>query len=133
MAGLDRGQTFIDHEATNIDCTKAKYLIALSDADDPDDRVPCFVMNTERHMHKYHFGCNKEKYRCIVKEKTFTFINNPTSIMLKVEWYYTFEELCGRSIELLDIADDLLCRQIKNCIDWNQMLLETREIINKCF
>ena len=55
MADFNKGQTFLDKSATNYQGTKGKYFIALSDADDDDDPVICFVMNTEHRMSQAFF------------------------------------------------------------------------------
>ena len=70
MAVFNKGQTFIDHKAIDLTGIKPKYFIALSSADDPDDMVVCFVMNTEHRMDKYHFNCNKKDLRFIIQSNT---------------------------------------------------------------
>lgn len=133
MAVFEKGQTFLDHEAIDFYGVNPKYFIALSNADFPDDKIICFVMNTENRMEKYHFNCNKNDLRFIIRSNTFSFIDHPTSIMLNKEIFYTFEEICQDHIELLDVADDLLTRQIKNCIDWNFILPKSKKLIFDSF
>ncbi len=133
MAVFEKGQTFLDKKALDFSGVSPKYFIALSNADYPDDKVICFVMNSENEMDKYHFNCNRDKFRFIIKKNTFSFINRPTSIMLIKEVIYTFEEICQSNIKLLDVANDLLTRQIKNCIDWNFLLPKSKELIINSF
>ncbi len=133
MADFNKGQTFLDKSATNYQGTKGKYFIALSDADDDDDLIICFVMNTEYRMDKYNWLCNKDKQRFIIKPKTFEFITDPTSIILEKEAYYKYSEMYKPNIKLLDKADDTLIRQIKNCIDWNHISVKAANIIKQCF
>ena len=133
MADFDKGQTFIDFEASNINQTKAKYFIGLSDAYDNDDTIICFVMNTEKRLDRYHFNCNRENHRFIIPVDTFSFIKKPTSIMLISEWWYTLNDMYANNIKLLDKASDLLARQIKNCIDWNFLRPKSRKLILNSF
>jgi hypothetical protein len=133
MPGFEKGQTFLDRKALDLSGTKPKYFIALTDAEDADDEIICFVMNTENMMDRYHFECNKKDLRFIIRPGTFSFIDRETSIMLNKEVYYTFKELCNDNIKLLETANDLLVRQIRNCIDWNFMMLKTKRIIDHCF
>ena len=42
------------------------------------------------------------------------------------EMYYDY-------IQLFEVADILLCRQIKNCIDWNYIPLKFAKNIKLCF
>lgn len=133
MADFNKGQSFHDKFATNYQGTKGKYFIALSDADEDDDFIICFVMNTENRMDKYEWDCNKDKQRFIIRPNTFSFIKNPTSIILEKEVYYKYSEMYQSNIELLDIASDVLIRQIKNCIDWNRISLKAASIIKQCF
>ncbi|OGU18266.1 MAG: hypothetical protein A2X61_15750 [Ignavibacteria bacterium GWB2_35_12] len=122
MAGYNKGQAFLDKKATNLDGTKGKYFIALSSAEYDDDDIICFVMNTERRMDLYHPLCNREKGKFIIKPNTFSFIKDYTSIMLKMEVYYKLTEMYEYNIILYETADELLLRQIKNCIDFNYIL-----------
>jgi hypothetical protein len=133
MPSFEKGQTFLDQKALDSTGSKPKYFIALTDAEYTDDEIICFVMNTENMMYRYHFECNKKDLRFIIRPGTFSFINHETSIMLNKEIYYTFEEICLDNIKLLDIANDLLLRQIRNCIDWDFMMLKTKRIINQYF
>ena len=129
MADFEKGQTFIDKQAVNLDQTKAKYFIGMCNAEYDDDLIVCFVMNTEKRMDQYHLNCNKEACRFIIEPSTFSFITKPTSIMLKREWIYKMSELYNSNIKLLDKADETLARQIKNCIDWNHIMLKSKKLI----
>lgn len=74
MADFEIGQIFLDKKATNHQGTKGKYYISLSDAEYDDDEIICFVFNTENHMYKYKYGCNKEDQKYILKSNSFTFL-----------------------------------------------------------
>ncbi len=119
MAEFERGQTFLDLAAESHRGTKGKFFIALSSADYDDDIIVCFVFNTEHRMDKYHVGCNKDVQKFIVAPKAFSFIDKYSSIMLHQACCYKLIEMYSDKIRLLEKADDQLCRQIKNCIDWN--------------
>jgi len=116
MAELERGQTFLDLKACNSDGTKGKFHISLSNVSFDDDILVCFVFNTEHKMSKYKLDCNPTSERFIIAPKTFSFITDFTSIMLHREVIYRLEEIYESNIKLLDIADDMLSRKIKNCI-----------------
>jgi len=133
MADFNKGQTFLDKAATNYQGTKGKYFIALSDAEYDDDLIVCFVMNTENRMDQYNSLCNKDKQRFIISPGTFTFITRHTSIMLVKEAFYKYSEIYRDNVKLLDMADDNLVRQIKNCIDWNYISIKAKDIIRQCF
>jgi len=133
MADFNKGQTFLDLSATNFQGTKSKYFIALSNAKDEDDLVVCFVMNTEHRMDKYHLLCNKSKQRFIIKPETFSFIKYYTSIMLVKEVFYQYSEFYKDNIKLLDIANETLIRQIKNCIDWKFLTPKAAKLIKESF
>ena len=90
-------------------------------------------MNTENRLDKYHYNCNKDALRFIIPKKTFSFIEKPTSIMLSKECFYTLEEIYQTNIKLLDKAETLLTRQIKNCIDWNFILPRSKKLIYDSF
>jgi hypothetical protein len=133
MADFNRGQTFFDLSATNLQGTKGKYFIAMSNAEDEDDLIVCFVMNTEHRMDKYHLHCNKESQRFIIAPSTFSFISVHTSIILVKEVFYQFYELFQDNIKLLDSASETLTRQIKNCIDWNFITPKAARLIKESF
>jgi hypothetical protein len=133
MAELERGQTFFDSRAVNLNQQKSKYFIALSNADFDDDLIVCFVMNTERRMEKYHIGCNKTSQKFIIKPGTFSFIKTYTSIMFDQPCCYQLNDIYEDNIKLLDKADDMLCRQIKNCIDWNYIPQKFSKLIKMSF
>ncbi len=133
MADFNRGQTFLDLSATNLQGTKGKYFIAMSNAEDEDDLIVCFVMNTEHRMDKYHLHCNKNEQRFIIAPGTFSFISVHTSIILVKEVFYQFHELFQDNIKLLDSASETLTRQIKNCIDWDFITLKAARLIKKSF
>jgi hypothetical protein len=133
MADFERGQTFLDLAAVNIEGSTDKYYIGLSNADYDDDIIVCFVFNTEHRMDKYHLGCNKDKQKFIIAPKTFSFIKDYTSIMLNREVCYRLEEMYSDKIQLLDKAPDELCRQIKNCIDWDFITPKHVSLIKNSF
>lgn len=133
MADFKKGQLFLDQSATNLQGTKSKYFIAMSNANDADDLIVCFVMNTEHRMEKYHLNCNRDAQRFILPPKTFSFISDFTSIMLVKEVFYQYHEMYGDNIRLFEIANDTLLRQIKNCVDWNYISSKARRIIQESF
>ena len=133
MAEFDIGQTFLDKRAVNFYREKSKYFIALSSANYDDDPIICFSMNTEKRMDKYHYNCNKKHQRFIIKPNVFSFIKNNTSIMLDSPCQYFLKEMYLDQIKLLDKAEELLCRQIKNCIDWNYIESKFAKLIKACF
>ena len=133
MAGIDIGQTFLDLKATNFQGTKGKYFISMSCADCDGDEFVCFVMNTERKMEKYKLYCNKSVQKFIIAPSTFSFITKNTSIMLEIYAIYKFEEMYEDNIKLLDKASELLCRQIKNCIDWDFLPPKIAKMIKEVF
>lgn len=133
MAEFEVGQTFLDLKATNFKGTKGKYFIALSYAEFDDDLIISFVMNTEKMMDKYSYGCNKSDQKFVIAPRTFSFIDKDTSIMLSQPVCYELIEMYESHIKLLDKADELLCRQIKNCIDMNFISLKFAKIIRDCF
>jgi hypothetical protein len=133
MADLNKGQTFLDLSAINFFGTKGKFFIALSDAEDEDDLVVCFVMNTEHRMDKYNLLCNKNQQRFIIAPSTFSFVSEYTSIMLVKEVFYEYSEFFHDHIKLKDVADDLLVRQIKNCLDFNYLTPKAAKLIKDSF
>ena len=133
MADLNKGQTFLDLSATNYYGTKGKFFIALSNAEVENDLVVCFVMNTEKRMNKYHLLCNKNHQRFIIAPKTFSFISEYTSIMLVKEVFYEYSEFFQDHIKLKDVADDILVRQIKNCLDFNYLTQKATRLIKDSF
>ena len=133
MADFNKGQTFLDIAAVNYYSSKPKYFITMSDADYDDDLIVCFVMNTEHRTDKYRVGCNKDYQRFIIEPGTFSFVTEHTSIMLLRESLYKYSEMYGDKIKLLDIAGDLLVRQIRNCIDWNNLTAKATRLIKDSF
>lgn len=133
MADFNKGQTFLDIKATNYQGIKPKYFIAMSDANDEDDIVVCFFMNTEHRMEKYNLNCNRASGRFIIATGTFSFIKEPTSIILSKEVHYKYSEMYGSNIKLLDAAKEILLRQIKNCINFDDISVNSAKIIKDCF
>lgn len=130
---FEKGQTFLDKAAINIQGKKPKYFIALTSANEPDDIVICFVINTENRMELYKEACNKAKGKYILKPKELTFITNHSSIMLDLPCKYYLKELGEKTVELFEIADDTLCRQIKNCLNFDNINPKFGDMIKKCF
>jgi hypothetical protein len=128
-----RGQTFIDKKAANIQGSKPKYFISLTDACEPNDELICFVINSENKMYNLREACNKEKRKYVLKPKDLTFIEHYSSIMLDMPSRYYLKELFGKDCDRLDVADELLCRQIKNCIDFNAIPSKYGDLIKACF
>lgn len=133
MAGIEIGQTFLDLKATNYQGTKGKFFIAMSCAEGFDDEFVCFVMNTEHHFNKYNLLCNKASHRFVIAPLTFTFLTHYTSIMLSIPHLYRCEEMYGNNIETFEVAEQLMCRQIKNCIDFNDIQLRFANYIKSSF
>jgi hypothetical protein len=100
----------------DLDQTKGKYFIGLSNGCFDDDLLVCFVLNTEHGMDKYKLDCNPISEKFIIPAKTFSFITDFTAIMLHREVIYYLREMYEFNIRLLDKASDVLSRQIKNCI-----------------
>jgi len=133
MAEFERGQTFLDKKASNIQGTKGKFFIAMNNADDEDDSIICFVMNTENNIEKYQLKCNKQKSRFIIKPNELSFIKNYTSIILKSAYNYKLSEILTSQFKLLDIAPETMQREIKNCIDFNYLLDNESKLIKSSF
>jgi hypothetical protein len=53
--------------------------------------------------------------------------------MLVKEVFYKFAEIFENNILLLDMTNEILLRQIKNCIDWNYISPKAKNIILKSF
>jgi hypothetical protein len=134
MAEFEKGQFFFDKTATNYQGSKGKYFIGLTDANDGDDIIVSFVLNTENNFQKYNLNCNRDIQKYILTPNQFSFLKNYTSIMLSVPRKYTFEEMCESHIDILkDIADEKVCRQIKNCIDMDLIEPIFANPIKECF
>jgi hypothetical protein len=133
MADIEIGQIFLDMQATNYYQSKPKYHIALSSAEYDDDNIICFVINTEHNIKDYALGCNKSSSKFIISQGTFSFITKQSAIMLHQEVLYILEEMYKDSIKLLEVADIELCRQIKNCIDFNDISVKFGNLIKECF
>jgi len=133
MADFNKGQSFLDTSAVNYFSSKPKYFITMSDADYDDDLIVCFVMNTEHRMDKYKIGCNKDYQRFIIKPGAFSFVTEYTSVMLFKESFYKYSEMRESTIKLLDMANDLLIRQIRNCIDWTDLTPRATKLIKDSF
>lgn len=134
MAEFDKGQFFFDKQALNITGAKGKYLIGLTEANEADDPIVCFVLNTENNFNKYKLKCNEKAQKFLLAPKQFSFLTNHTAIMLSVPRKYSFEEICGKYIEILEAkADENLCRQIKNCIDMDLIEPIFSELIKDCY
>ena len=133
MAELELGWTFFDKRATNLAGQKGKYFLAFADAEYDDDRIPCFVCNTENRMDICHLGCNEKHERYVIAPETFSWVTDYTAIMLNKESWYTLEEILGDEIELKERAKETLLRQIKNCIDKDSISPAALERINSSF
>lgn len=139
MADFNVGQTFIDHRSIAKEHTtpKAKYFIGMNYAYKLSDIIACFVMNTERRMDLHSINCNRRVQKFVLCPDTFSFLNNFTSIMLNQAIPYTLEEIykyhSTTRIELFERADDNLCRQIKNCIDFSYIEPNLAKLIKDSF
>ncbi|MBD3338069.1 MAG: hypothetical protein GF353_03100 [Candidatus Lokiarchaeota archaeon] len=135
MPTFEKGQTFLLTKSEKLlKRTKPKYFISLSDADSEDDIVVCFVMNTEHDFRNLSINCNKRVQKFILSPNIFSFLDRPTAIDLALPQGFTLSELLDNNqIRLFEIADDVLCRQIKNCIDWNFIAPKFQRLIKDCF
>ncbi len=134
MVEFERGQFFLDHQATNYQGQKGKYFIALTDAECDDDLIVCFVLNTERRMELHTLDCNKEVQKYILAPNSFSFVRDHSAIMLSLPCCYKLIEMYKDNIQILnDKADEVLCRRIKNCIDLNQIIIKFAKIIKECY
>lgn len=134
MATINRGQFFLDHKAIKDGHQKAKFFIALTEGDADDEGVICFVINTEHKMDLYHVCCNKKQQKFVLYNTIhkFKFLEEPSSIMLGEPCRYYVKEFYESHIKILgDIADEKLCREIKNCLDEGYILPSFMEIIKK--
>ncbi|HEY3249606.1 MAG TPA: hypothetical protein VGK25_00675 [Ignavibacteria bacterium] len=128
------GTIFLDLKAANIDGQKAKYFIGMNEANDEDDKVICFVLNTEHHPEKLTEGCNKNKEKFYVPLKKFNFQTANTSIMLYRTVIYKLEEIISsQDIKIIETVDETMARQIKNCIDKESIEPFAWELINASF
>ena len=117
-----KGTIFIDRKATSIQGIKPKYFIGLNNANDNDDRITCFVLNTENFPDRLTEGCHKEKEKFYILPDKFSFLPNHTVIMLNRAYYYHLEEIISKTeITTLVTVSEILARQIKNCIDKNNI------------
>ena len=105
----------------------------MSSAEYDNDYIICFAMNTERRMDRYRLGCNYNHSKFIIKPSTLSFVDEYTSIMLMTPLCYQLIEMYNDWIKIKDKADVLLCKQIKNCIDWGYISLRFAEFIKSSF
>lgn len=120
MITVERGQFFLDYHSIKVGKEKAKFFLALTSGDELDEEVICFVINTEKRMDLYNVCCNKSKQKFILYNEihNFNFLEKPSSIMLDEARKYYVKEFFDDGIKLLDdIAEEKICREIKNCID----------------
>jgi hypothetical protein len=134
MPLFEAGTTFLDHRALNIQGEKAKYFIGMNNADDGDDIVVSFVFNTERRMDLYHPGCNKKAAKYIIPPKSLSFISDYSSIMLAVPVGYKLNEIVETpTVSILENPDTKILREIKNCIDMNNIPIKFQQLIKESF
>ena len=136
MCLIKKGQFFLDKKSCNIDGQKPKYHLVLTDGKEEEDKVLCLVLNSEKHMDKYKIGCNKSKQKYIISPEThkFSFLKNYTSIILmRVRTYFAREFYEDNLDVLKDFAEIDLMRQIKNCLDENNLLPNEKEILKNCY
>ena len=124
MPSIPKGQFFLDLIATKHGQQKGKFFIALTEGEFDDDRLICFVLNTENRMDLYRDGCNKAKGKFILlpDNHDFGFLINPTSIMLNEPCCYLVKEFYEDRIIMKKVADEKILREIKNCIDNGYLL-----------
>jgi hypothetical protein len=130
MPLFEAGTTFLFYRTSSMQGTKSKYFIGFSNADEEDDIVVSFVFNTEHMMNKHNLGCNKSKQKFIIAPQTFSFIKEHTSIMLAIPQIYKLSEIINsKNCKILEKANDLQIRQIKNCIDWDYIPVKFQPLI----
>jgi hypothetical protein len=128
------GTIFIDIKAANLIGQKAKYFIGMNEANDEDDEIVCFVLNTEKFPEKLVIGCNKDKEKFFVPLNKFSFQTNPTSIMLyRAVFYYLRDILEDENIKTIETVDEITARQIKNCINKDNIEEFAWALINSSF
>lgn len=137
MALFEKGITFLDFRAVNIQGGKPKYFIALTPGDYDDDHIVCCVFNTEKRPDLIDCcGCNKRLNKYIIQPGSFSFIKVHTAIDLVPLSYLLKDILCSSHIKILDssdIASDLLCRRIKNCMDKQYIPLKFNNILKETY
>lgn len=87
-------------------------------------------------MDLYQVGCNHKKQRFILFKyiHKFEFLTDQSSIMLDDACRYYVKEFYEDKIKILnDKADDILCRQIKNCVDEGYILPKFMKMIKDCY
>ncbi len=132
MATVKRGQFFLHHKAIKEGVSKPKFFICLIEGEDLDDEILCLVINSERRIGMYQPGCNKQKAKFVLttSKYSFDFLKHDSSIMLLRIFHYKVADLFADDIRILnDVANDGLCRQIKNCIDKNNLLSKEEEVL----
>ncbi|MBU0561455.1 MAG: hypothetical protein KKD86_15105 [Bacteroidetes bacterium] len=135
MPTIPKGQFFMDLYAMKDGESKPKYFIAMTEGEYDDDEIISMVLNTEHRLGIYRVGCNskKQKYVLLPDNHDFSFLKNPTSIMLSEPCCYYTEEFYESRIKLYEIADENLLRRIKNCIDFGYMLPRWAKLIKDSF
>ncbi|RJR10463.1 hypothetical protein C4588_03185 [Candidatus Parcubacteria bacterium] len=134
MHFFEASTTFLDHRALNIQGEKAKYFIGMNNADESDDIVVSFVFNTERRMDLYHLGCNKKAEKYIIPPNSLSFISDYSSIMLAVPTYYKLKDIIeSYTANIFEKPDMKILREIKNCIDTNNIPLKFQHLIKESF
>jgi hypothetical protein len=135
MPDIEKGDTFLDIYASNIQGEKPKYFLCMNEAEELDDKIVCFVMNTERRMDIHTLGCNSNVGKFIIEPGTLDFIKVHTGILLSIARTYTLEEILSNNkiIQLDKITDHELLRRIKNCIDFDDLLPHETVLIKESF
>ncbi len=133
MADFEIGQTFLDFQSSREGVKKPKYFIAMSPANYDDDQIVCLVMNTEHRMDIVRVGCNKRIGKFVLAPGALSFIKKHTSIMLSRPCLYNYYEMFESNIKLLDLVEDSLLRQIKNCIDFDDIPIKFTKMIKGAF
>lgn len=134
MPLFEAGTTFLDFRSVNFQGAKTKYFIGMNNADYDDDYIVSFVFNTEHRMDLYRIGCNKEKQKFILEPKEFNFLKEYTSVMLSIPCYIQLKYIIDNErVKILDKASDNLARQIKNCLDMNNVAVKFQRLIKASF
>jgi hypothetical protein len=130
---LSHGTVFLDKKAVSIQGIKPKYFLGMNDVDDEDDKIVAFVFNTENNPGKYKDGCNFDHERFLFSDNLFSFQSRPTSLMLNRTYFYKCIEVLGNDIKILETIDEIVARQVKNCINKENIEEFAWELINKSF
>lgn len=137
MAIIEKGTFFLDLHATKNFEENDKFMLVMSEAEFEDDVLLCFSLNTEHRMDLYHVGCNGRKAKFILSPDLdkFSFLKRFTYLKLDEPLIYKVKELFEDSIKVYesDKANEILLRQINNCIDRGYLTPKQVEILKQTY